>query len=253
MPEFIAIRLFKMRMNTPIVTLSAVNLHRNYQSHAVVQHVNVQLKRGEVLGLLGPNGAGKTTTLQMLAGNLAPSAGSIEICGVNLFDHPQGAKAHLGYLPEIPPLYPDMTVDEYLLFAARLHRIDNKTIRGVVDNTKQRCGLGQRGKQLIGTLSKGFQQRVGIAQAIIHSPAVIILDEPTVGLDPNQMREIRELIAELKAFSSVILSTHILSEVESICDRVQIMHQGSVVLDQTLTELKQQHSDLEAMFSRLTH
>ncbi len=239
-------------MNTSVVTLSAVNLRRNYQSHAVVRQVSVQLKRGEVLGLLGPNGAGKTTTLRMLAGNLAPSAGNIEICGIDLFEQPLAAKANLGYLPEIPPLYPEMTVDEYLLFAARLHQIDDKAIHSAVDNTKQQCGLRQRGKQLIATLSKGFQQRVGIAQAIIHSPAVIILDEPTVGLDPNQMREIRELIAELRTFSSVILSTHILSEVQSICDRVQIMHRGSVVLDQTLSELKQQQFDLEAMFSQLT-
>ncbi|MCC7092339.1 MAG: ABC transporter ATP-binding protein [Nitrosomonas sp.] len=239
-------------MNTSVVTLSAVNLRRNYQSHTVVRQVSVQLKRGEVLGLLGPNGAGKTTTLRMLAGNLAPSAGNIEICGIDLFEQPLAAKANLGYLPEIPPLYPEMTVDEYLLFAARLHQIDDKVIHSAVDNTKQQCGLRQRGKQLIATLSKGFQQRVGIAQAIIHSPAVIILDEPTVGLDPNQMREIRELIAELRTFSSVILSTHILSEVQSICDRVQIMHRGSVVLDQTLNELKRQQFDLEAMFSQLT-
>ncbi|MBL8497989.1 ABC transporter ATP-binding protein [Nitrosomonas sp. JL21] len=241
-----------MSMNTSVVTLSAVNLRRNYQSHTVVRQVSVQLKRGEVLGLLGPNGAGKTTTLRMLAGNLAPSAGNIEICGIDLFEQPLAAKANLGYLPEIPPLYPEMTVDEYLLFAARLHQIDDKVIHSAVDNTKQQCGLRQRGKQLIATLSKGFQQRVGIAQAIIHSPAVIILDEPTVGLDPNQMREIRELIAELRTFSSVILSTHILSEVQSICDRVQIMHRGSVVLDQTLNELKRQQFDLEAMFSQLT-
>lgn len=241
-----------MRMNIPIVTLSAINLRRTYQSHAVVQQVSIELKQGEVLGLLGPNGAGKTTTLRMLAGNLAPDDGNIEICGIDLFEHPKEAKAHLGYLPEIPPLYPEMTVDEYLIFAARLHRVDHTSIHAQVDDTKRRCGLSHRGRQLIATLSKGFQQRLGIAQAIIHSPAVIILDEPTVGLDPNQMREIRELIMELKAFSSVILSTHILSEVDSICDRVQILHQGSVVLDQTLADLKQQQFDLEAMFSRLT-
>ena len=241
-----------MRMNIPIVTLSAVNLRRAYQSHAVVQQVSIELKQGEVLGLLGPNGAGKTTTLRMLAGNLAPDDGNIEICGIDLFEQPKEAKAHLGYLPEIPPLYPEMTVDEYLIFAARLHRVDHTSIHAQVDDTKRRCGLSHRGRQLIATLSKGFQQRLGIAQAIIHSPAVIILDEPTVGLDPNQMREIRELIMELKAFSSVILSTHILSEVDSICDRVQILHQGSVVLDQTLADLKQQQFDLEAMFSRLT-
>jgi ABC-2 type transport system ATP-binding protein len=188
----------------------------------------------------------------MLTGNLAPSAGSIEICGIDLLHKPQEAKVHLGFLPEIPPLYQDMTVDEYLLFAARLHRISGQIIRTVLDSVKQRCGLEDQGRYLIGTLSKGFQQRVGIAQAIIHGPDVIILDEPTVGLDPNQMREIRKLIKEIGASSSVILSTHILSEVESICDRVQIMHKGGVVFDQTMAELQQQEASLEKMFTQLT-
>jgi len=188
----------------------------------------------------------------MLTGNLAPSTGSIEICGIDLLDKPQEAKVHLGFLPEIPPLYHDMTVDEYLLLAARLHRINKQTIQTALDNVKQRCGLEVQGKYVISTLSKGFQQRVGIAQAIIHNPDVIILDEPTVGLDPNQMREIRSLIRELGVSSSVILSTHILSEVESVCDRVQIMHKGSVVFDQTMTELQQQGTNLEAVFTQLT-
>ena len=205
-----------------------------------------------MLGLLGPNGAGKTTTMRMLTGNLAPSAGSIEICGIDLLDNPREAKLHLGFLPEIPPLYHDMTVDEYLLLAARLHRINKQTLQTVLANVKLRCGLEVQGRYVIGTLSKGFQQRVGIAQAIIHSPDVIILDEPTVGLDPNQMREIRSLIRELGISSSVILSTHILSEVESVCDRVQIMHKGSVVFDQTMVELQRQGISLEAVFTQLT-
>lgn len=238
---------------TATITLSAQNLCRNYGSHVAVHKVNLQLRRGEVLGLLGPNGAGKTTTMRMLTGNLAPSAGSVEICGIDLLDKPQEAKAHLGFLPEIPPLYQDMTVDEYLLFAARLHRVNKQTVQAVLDNVKQRCGLEDRGKHLIGNLSKGFQQRVGIAQAIIHDPDVIILDEPTVGLDPNQMREIRKLIRELGISSSVILSTHILSEVESVCDRVQIMHQGNMVLDETLIGLQQQGTSLETVFTQLTH
>lgn len=233
-------------------TISTQNLCRNYGSHAAVHNINLQLKRGEVLGLLGPNGAGKTTTLRMLTGNLAPSAGSIEICGIDLLNKPQEAKAHLGFLPEIPPLYQDMTVDEFLLFAARLHRISKPKIHTALGDVKQRCGLEDRGRHLIGTLSKGFQQRVGIAQAIIHNPDVIILDEPTVGLDPNQMREIRKLIRELGVSSSVILSTHILSEVESICDRVQIMHKGSVVFDQTMAELQRQDASLETVFTQLT-
>lgn len=238
---------------TATITLSAQNLCRNYGSYAAVDKVNLQLRRGEVLGLLGPNGAGKTTTMRMLTGNLAPSTGSIEICGIDLLDKPQQAKAHLGFLPEIPPLYQDMTVDEYLLFAARLHRVSKQTVQTVLGSVKQRCGLENRGKHLIGNLSKGFQQRVGIAQAIIHSPDVIILDEPTVGLDPNQIREIRKLIRELGVSSSVILSTHILSEVESVCDRVQIMHQGNMVLDETLVGLQQQGTPLETVFTQLTH
>lgn len=235
------------------ITLSAQNLSRNYGFHTAVDKVNIQLARGEVLGLLGPNGAGKTTTIRMLTGNLAPSAGSVEICGIDLLDKPQKAKAHLGFLPETPPLYQEMTVDEYLLFVARLHRVNKQTVQTALENVKQRCGLEDRGKHVIATLSKGFQQRVGIAQAIIHNPDVIIFDEPTVGLDPNQMREIRKLIRELGVSSSVILSTHILSEVESICDRVQIMHKGNMVLDETLAALQQQGANLEAVFTQLTH
>ncbi len=237
---------------TSATTILAQNVCRNYGSYVAVCNINLELKRGEVLGLLGPNGAGKSTTMRMLTGNLAPSAGSIEVCGIDLLSNPQEAKMHLGFLPEIPPLYQDMTVDEYLVFAARLHRIDTYEIGQKLDGIKQRCGLEDRSRHLIGTLSKGFQQRVGIAQAIIHSPDVIILDEPTVGLDPNQIREIRKLIRELGNSSSVILSTHILSEVESICDRVQIMCKGSVVFDQAITELKQQETNLEMIFTQLT-
>ncbi len=234
------------------VTLSVQNLYRHFGALAVVQGINLELKRGTVLGLLGPNGAGKTTTMRMLAGNLAPSRGRIEICGIDLLDKPCDAKAHMGYLPEKPPLYREMTVNEYLQLIARLHRINNQKIHAAVDSVKQRCGLADQGKRLISTLSKGYQQRVGIAQAIIHDPDVIILDEPTVGLDPNQMREIRVLIRELGAAYSVILSTHILSEVESVCDHVHILHQGRLVFDDTLAELKRKETNLEMLFSQLT-
>ena len=237
---------------TAVLTLSAQNLTRHYGEVVAVHQFDLQLRRGEVLGLLGPNGAGKSTTLRMLTGNLAPSSGSVEICGIDLLDKPQEAKAHVGFLPEIPPLYFDMTVNEYLLLAARLHRVPKEALKAALENVKQRCGLEQHSNNLIGTLSKGYQQRVGIAQAIIHNPDVIILDEPTVGLDPNQMREIRQLIRELGTTSSVILSTHILPEVENVCDRVQIMHQGSIVFDQPMIDLRQQNTSLEAVFTQLT-
>lgn len=221
-----------------VTTISARGLTRNFGAHTAVNDINLELRRGEVLGFLGPNGAGKTTTMQMLTGNLAPSAGSVGICGIDLLDHPVAAKAKIGYLPETPPLYRELTVDEFLMLVARLHRIPKAGRRDAIDGVKQRCGLTGVGGKLIGALSKGFQQRVGIAQAIVHGPDVVILDEPTVGLDPNQIREIRGLIRELGGKHSVILSTHILPEVEAICDRVQIMHHGNLVYSDTIAALK---------------
>jgi ABC-2 type transport system ATP-binding protein len=191
-----------------------------------------------VLGLLGPNGAGKTTTMQMLTGNLAPSTGSISICGVDLLDRPAAAKARIGYLPEVPPLYKELTVDEYLRFAARIHRVAAKQAAAAVARAKQRCGVDVPGDKLIGSLSKGYQQRVGIAQAIVHEPDVVILDEPTVGLDPIQIREIRVLIRELRDAHSVILSTHILPEVEAVCDRVNILHRGNIIFSDSIDALR---------------
>jgi len=241
-----------MTNNILMLTISARNLSRNFGPYPAVKEINLELKHGEVLGFLGPNGAGKTTTMRMLTGNLAPSNGSVEICGIDLLDKPNDAKTHMGYLPEIPPLYQELTVNEYLRLAAKLHRVNNDKIYSALDEVKLQCGLKNIGNSLISSLSKGYQQRVGIAQAIIHDPDVIILDEPTVGLDPNQMREILSLIRNLGTRRSVILSTHILSEVASICDRVLIMHQGQMVLNDSLSRLKEKEISLDEIFSQLT-
>ena len=219
--------------------ITVEHLSRHYGPIQAVSAVDFELKRGEVLGFLGPNGAGKSTTMQMITGNLAPSAGKVTICGVDLLDDPKTAKAEIGYLPEQPPVYRDFTVDEYLNFCARINRIAKDKIAGAVDQAKQRCGLTDVSRRLIANLSKGFQQRVGIAQAIIHSPAIVVLDEPTVGLDPIQIREIRSLIRELSSEHGVILSTHILPEVQMTCDRVQIINKGKLVFSDNIENLDQ--------------
>jgi ABC-2 type transport system ATP-binding protein len=219
------------------VLVEVQNLSRYYGERAAIRDVSFTIRRGEVLGFLGPNGAGKTTTMQVLSGNLAPSGGRVRVAGHDLLDDPRAAKAALGYLPEQPPLYRELTVDEYLDYCAALNRLPKAQRRAARETAKQRCGLKDSGRRLIGNLSKGFQQRVGIAQAIIHLPPVVILDEPTVGLDPIQIREIRGLIRELGRDHGVILSTHILPEVQTTCDRVQIIHKGRLVLNDTIDNL----------------
>lgn len=218
--------------------ISAQNLYRDYAGLPAVQNLSFELRQGDILGFLGPNGAGKSTTMQMLAGVLAPGAGSILINGIDLLDQPQAAKKQIGYLPEVPPLYGELSVDEYLRYAAKLRGIPQKSLSDALNEAKSRCGLRDVGHRLIGNLSKGYQQRVGIAQAIIHKPAVIILDEPTVGLDPIQIREIRELIRELGQHHGVILSTHILPEVQTVCNRVQIINRGQMVFSDSIKNLE---------------
>jgi len=217
------------------------NLSRYYQNHRAINHLSFTLNAGEVLGFLGPNGAGKSTTMQVISGNLAPSEGEVSIAGYDIIETPREAKRHLGYLPEHPPLYPEASVDEYLRYCARLHRIPRQQLSAAVDRVKAQCGLEESGRRQIGNLSKGYQQRVGIAQAIIHNPPVVILDEPTVGLDPIQIREIRDLIRSLGSEHSVILSTHILSEVQATCDRVQIIRAGELIYNASTKSLNQGH------------
>jgi len=214
--------------------LSAKQLSRYYGQQQVVQNVSFEINKGEVLGFLGPNGAGKSTTMKMLSGNLAPTHGEIIINGYDLLTEPKQAKAHIGYLPEQPPLYKELTVKEFLSFCAQINQISSAKIKPAVDTAIEHCGLTNVTQRLIGNLSKGYQQRVGIAQAIIHTPAVVILDEPTSGLDPIQIREIRHLIRDIAKEHSVILSTHILPEVEMLCDRVQIINKGQLILSDTI-------------------
>jgi len=219
--------------------ITVENLYRYYGGLCAVHDLCFEVRRGEVLGFLGPNGAGKSTTMRIIGGNLAPSAGRVLINGIDILDQPMLAKAELGFLPETPPLYRDLTVNEYLAYCARINRIPRAQQQAAIDSAKERCGLTAVGRRLIANLSKGYQQRVGIAQAIIHSPSVVLLDEPTVGLDPIQIREIRTLIRDVANEHSVVLSTHILPEVQSVCDRVQIINRGRLVLNESIEQMRE--------------
>ncbi|MEW8587246.1 MAG: ATP-binding cassette domain-containing protein [Candidatus Thiodiazotropha sp.] len=215
--------------------LTTTQLSRRFGGTAVVLPIDLRLEQGDILGLLGPNGAGKSTILRMLSGDLAPSGGEINICGEDLLERPIQAKRFIGYLPERPPLHWDQTVDEFLWDCAHLHGLNRNQAQEARTQTKRRCGLEQTGRRLIGRLSKGYQQRLGLAQAIIHNPRVIILDEPTDGLDPAQIRQVRELIQELAQYRGVILSSHILPEIEASCNRVTILQQGKPVYNGEIT------------------
>jgi len=217
--------------------VSVTNLSRYYGDLCAVNDISFELATGDILGFLGPNGAGKSSTMQMLTGNLAPTLGEIFIDGIDLLDEPRKAKSALGYLPENPPLYRELTVYEYLNYCARLHRLPKPAAVKACASAIERCGLGEVRQRLIKNLSKGYQQRVGIAQAILHSPPVIILDEPTVGLDPIQILEIRKLIKELGSNHGIILCTHILPEVQAVCNRVQIINRGELVYNADLDEM----------------
>jgi ABC-2 type transport system ATP-binding protein len=207
----------------PVLALEQAS--RALAGRLVVRDLNLALAKGEVLGLLGVNGAGKSTTLRMIAGILAPSAGRVRLGGEDLAEHPELARRRIGYLPEVPPVHVELTVAEYLDFCARLHGLAGDA-RAAADRAIERCDLGDARRRLIGALSKGYRQRVGLAQAIVHAPELIVLDEPASGLDPVQAERLRELVRELGADHAVVLSTHVLPDVVACCDRVAILHEG---------------------------
>jgi ABC-2 type transport system ATP-binding protein len=213
------------------------NITKVYGERRAVDAVSFTVSKGEILGFLGPNGAGKTTTMRILTGFVAPTSGSARVAGFDVQDDPIEVKKRIGYLPEHPPLYHEMLVRPFLEFVATIRGVPRAQVKARVDRALERCGLTPVAGRLIGLLSKGYQQRVGLAQAILHDPDVLILDEPTVGLDPSQIREIRDLIRSFAGVHTVILSTHILAEVTMTCSRVLIINEGRIAADETLEAL----------------
>ena len=213
------------------------NLTKYYGNFLAIEDVSFEVKKGEIVGFLGPNGAGKTTTMRIITGFLPPSSGTAAVAGYDLVDKSQQARSHIGYLPETVPLYTDMTVEGYLSFMGTIRGMKSNRIKTRINDVIDSCRLGDYRRSHIGKLSKGFRQRVGIAQAVLHEPDVLVLDEPTIGIDPIQVVETRQLIKDLSGSHTVILSTHILPEVSMLCSRVLIIHEGLIVAEDTPKEL----------------
>ena len=233
------------------------NLSKRYRDRVAVDALSFSLDEGQVLGFLGPNGAGKSTTMKMLTGFLPPSEGTARVAGFDVFEHPMEVRRRIGYLPETPPLYPEMTVRAYLTFVATLKGVPRKALKAEVERCADAVGLARESNRVIGNLSKGFKQRVGIAQALLGSPPVLILDEPTEGLDPRQRTELRGLVKSLGQKHTVILSTHLLHEVAATCDRVLIIDQGKMRAFDTIEALSragegESSQSLEQVFIQLT-
>ena len=235
--------------------IEAKGLTKRYGDIVAVDRVSFSIQRGEVVGFLGQNGAGKTTTMRMLTGFLPPTDGGAVIDGHDIFEEPLAARRSIGYLPETPPLYPEMTVAGYIDYVARIKDVPRRERAAAVDRALDRCELRDVVGRVIGTLSKGFRQRVGLAQAIVHDPPVLILDEPTVGLDPLQVRKVRTLISNLASGEgatqhAIILSTHVLPEVTAICRRVIMINDGRKTMDASIEELTRDGHGLEELFAR---
>ncbi len=230
------------------MSVEVKSLSKTYGLQHAVKKISFDAKNGEILGFLGPNGAGKSTTMKMITGFLLPTEGEVKVCGMNVMMHKLEASRCMGYLAEHNPLYPDMYVHEFLLFAARIQGVQKKDRQARVKEMVLQCGLLKEQHKKIGTLSKGYQQRVGLAQSMIHNPEVLILDEPTSGLDPNQLGEIRRLIKTLSKHKTVILSTHIMQEVKALCDRVIIIKDGEMVANSALGDLMKAQRHLKVEF-----
>lgn len=234
------------------MSIQVTNLSKVYGAQRAIDNISFQLKPGEIVGFLGPNGAGKSTTMKILTGYLNATSGSASVAGYDVVTQPKPAKRSIGYLPEHNPLYLDMYVREFLLFSGKMYGMSGSTLTDRVNDMVLMCGLEGEKTKKIGQLSKGYRQRVGLAQSFLHDPSVLILDEPTTGLDPNQILEIRELIRTAGKNKTVLFSTHIMQEVEALCDRVIIINKGKVVNDSTLQNLQSQGGSLEEIFRKLT-
>jgi ABC-2 type transport system ATP-binding protein len=231
--------------------ISVQNLTKRYGDLVALDNVSFQVQRGDVLGFLGPNGAGKTTAMRIITAYMPPTEGTVHVAGFDVVENPIEAKRQIGYLPENLPLYNDMTVDGYLDFVADIKQIPGKNKKNRIGLAMEKCGITDVRKRLIGNLSKGYRQRIGIAQAIVHDPAIIVLDEPTIGLDPKQIIEIRELIKNLSGERTVILSTHILPEVTMTCTRVAIINEGKIVLEESLDKLSEKVETAQNLFLKI--
>lgn len=227
------------------------DLTKDYGPRRAIDQLNFSVNKGDVVGFLGPNGAGKSTTMKIITGFMAPSHGSASVAGFDVFENPLEVKKRIGYLPEVPPVYGDMYVREYLRYVAALKQVPKEKIEKSVDMAIEKTNLGDVQKRLIQHLSKGFKQRVGIAQAIVSDPEVLILDEPTVGLDPKQVAEIRDLIKALKGQHTIILSTHILPEVEATCEKVIIINKGKIVAEDSIQNLSTMEKGQRRLHIRL--
>ena len=221
-------------MENPIVKVE--HLYHRYATQWAIEDINFEIEENGVIGLLGSNGAGKSTTMNIICGVLKQIRGKVYINGIDTLKNPVAARKYIGFLPQKPPLYPDLTVDEYLRFCAEIHWMERKKINAAVGETEERCGITHMKDRLLRNLSGGYQQRVGIAQAILHDPKFVVLDEPTNGLDPNQILEVRQLIREIAEDRTVMLSTHILSEVQATCSTIKMIEHGRVVFSGSVEE-----------------